>query len=179
MIDQHKTLSEKLNNLWKLIEKIITDINIKIISDFLDWFCHKLKLQNNLNNNKFPKQWEIWNIKIWLNIWSEQNWEQKWWYTRPCLIVRTFWVKNDNLIVFPLTKSKKPDYISFILDNNVYKFLKYKKSYILLDQIRTISKQRLIWVPIWKISTKDLEVIITKFKELIIINDKNRLKNMS
>ena len=170
----------KLNKIWNLIKKIKNDINLSIILDFLDWFLIKLNIHfKEKINNKFPKQWEIWNIKLWINIWSEQNWEKKWWYVRPVLIIKIFWTKNDNIIILPLTKSKKPKYISYKLINTKYKFLKYYESYILLDQVKTISQKRLIWNPLWKISTDDLNKILIKFNNLFIINDKNRLKNIS
>ena len=163
---------EKLNKIQGLIEKINSNINLEIILEFLKWCYINITLFFINTQNKYPKQWEIWNIKLWKNIWSEQDWEKTWWYVRPCLVIKSFWVKNDHIIILPLTKSKKPDFISFVLENSKYNFLKFNKSYILLDQIKTISKRRLIQKPLWSISTEDLELIFNKLYSLLKVNKK-------
>lgn len=158
----------KLNKILNIIEKFKNDITLPIISDFLEWFYEKINLNFNRKNvNKFLKKWEIWISKLWLNIWSEQNWEIESNYTRPVLVIKSFWVKNDHIIVLPLTKYKKPEYISFLIEKKIYDFLKYDESFILLDQIKTISKKRLIWNPIWSISNKDFVLLQNKLNNLL------------
>lgn len=158
----------KLNKIWNLVEKLKSDINISFILNFLDWTYQKIKtLLEDKVINKFPKRWEIWIAKLWMNIWSEQNWEILSNFVRPVLVIKQFWQKNDQIVILPLTKNEKPDYISVLLKNERYDFLKYKNSYILLDQIRTISKRRLIWNPLWKISNKDFLLVENKLKDLL------------
>ncbi len=36
----------KLNKIWNLIDKIKNNINLPIISDFLEWFYEKLNINN-------------------------------------------------------------------------------------------------------------------------------------
>jgi mRNA-degrading endonuclease toxin of MazEF toxin-antitoxin module len=158
----------KLNKIFRLIENIKDDKLLPIIYDILDWFYQKIDISLNKNSkNKFPNPWEIWTVKLWMNIWSEQNWEKSSNYTRPALIIRNFWSKNDNIVILPMTKNKKPDFMSYKLSNTDYKYLKYNNNYLLLDQIRTISKKRLIWNPLWKVSSNDLKEIKDKTKDLI------------
>jgi len=79
----------------------------------------------------------------------------------------------------PLTKQKKPDYISYIITQEKYEYLKYEKSYILLDQIRTISKKRLLWKKfIWMISSEDFYRITEKFYKLIKKNKPNKNRSI-
>ena len=83
-------MDKKLNRLKNLVEKIKNDVTIPILVDFLDWFSLKIKTYFSGSNKKFPKEWEIWYVRLWYNIWSEQNWEVIWWFSRPCLILKVF-----------------------------------------------------------------------------------------
>ena len=161
-----KNVDEEVNKLHIFIKLITNPENYQTILNFLKWFKLKIITFNKNPIKKFPKEWEIWNIRLWKNIWSEQNGEKDGWYVRPCLVIKVFSARNDNIIVLPLTKSKKPDFISFILEKSKYNYMKFDKSYILLDQVRTVSKKRLIWKPLWAIAKSDFNQIIQKFKWL-------------
>jgi len=158
----------------KCLSELKEKIKWTLLGGYFWWFLVKIKIIfPKKYNQKFPKEWEIWNCYLWQNIWSEQWWWDKMWFSRPVLILKTFWFVNDNILVFPLTKQSKPDYISFILKKEECDFLKFDKSYVLLDQVRTISKKRLIWKTIWTISGDDLSKIISKF--LLFFNKKKDL----
>jgi hypothetical protein len=43
---------KKLNSILNLIEEIKSDLNLNIISEFLDWFYQKLELHFNINTKK-------------------------------------------------------------------------------------------------------------------------------
>jgi len=59
---------------------------------------------------------------------------------RPVLIIKKF--SSDHFVVLPITSKKKPNYLSFILEN--ISFLSHKISYINISQVRTLDKQRFI-----------------------------------
>jgi len=73
----------KLNKIWNLIDKIKNDINLPIISDFLEWFYEIIEINFN---KKIPSlklnKWDIYFVKLWQNIWSELN------KNRPCIVIR-------------------------------------------------------------------------------------------
>jgi len=57
-------MNKKLNKLQNLIEKIKNDINIPILSEFLNWFYEKLDIHFNKNTPSLSiSKWEIflWN----------------------------------------------------------------------------------------------------------------------
>jgi mRNA-degrading endonuclease toxin of MazEF toxin-antitoxin module len=87
------------------------------------------------------KSWEIWIMKIWINIWSEVSKDDN--FTRPVLILSNFlwW---DLVWIIPFTTKYNKNYDKFL-----YEFKNYKKywlnfkSYLLLNQFKTVSIKRL------------------------------------
>ncbi len=152
---------KKLNKIWNYIEKIKNDINLAIISDFLDWFLEKLEIHFWNKNNKLLKfnKWDIYFVKLWKNIWTELN------KNRPCIIYSDFYFNNWNdLIIIPLKwyKWNLNKKIHIYLSKKNYWFL-IKDSIIDLKWIKQVSKKR-IWKKIW-ILDKD---ILSKIDKKII-----------
>lgn len=115
------TFMEKLFNEWN-IEKQKTDAR---------WFVH-------------AKAWQIWHCKLWVNIWSEENW--KWWFLRPILVL---WNVGNMLLVAPTTTNiqkngsqfyYKIESVGFGLRENGTII----ESFVMLSQVRTIDSRRLI-----------------------------------
>ena len=97
---------------------------------------------NHLVSLAQPRVGEIWTVKLWINIGSEEN--GKWAYLRPCLVLKRVW---SLYFVVPCTTKGK--------DNNKF----YKKieslffltstwesisSYILVTHCRTIDGKRFV-----------------------------------
>ncbi|MDQ7009259.1 MAG: type II toxin-antitoxin system PemK/MazF family toxin [Candidatus Gracilibacteria bacterium] len=130
----------KLNKIGNLIDKIKTDINLSIISDFLEWFYETLNLnfnqkEPNLNLNKG----EIFFIDLGKNIGSELN------KIRPCIIYSgRKYNKSNTVIIIPLKSYKGK------INNNFNIFIKSTKynnltvdSMVDLSGIKQVSKKRI------------------------------------
>lgn len=139
-----------------------------IESNFKKWCEIKVSLEKSKKELFHPKILDIRNCYFWKNLNWEQNWDENNNFFRPVLVIKTFWV-IWNIIILPLTKSKKPDFISYKISKNNYSFLK-NDSYILLDKVKSISIKRLEWwKPIWKINKNDYKKIVNKFNNLFTI----------
>lgn len=87
------------------------------------------------------KEREIWNVKRWINVWSETD--GKWKYLRPVLILKTI---GHLCLVVPLTsKGKEWDHPAAHL---YYKLTSVTfddcESFVMLNQIKVIDKKRCI-----------------------------------
>ncbi len=153
----------KLNKLWNLIEKIWNDINLSIISWFLDWFYEKLEINFlwRVEKNLIPKKWDIYLVNLWINIWSELN------KNRPWVIISdskyNWW---NNLLVLPFKTYKWTfnNRILHILVEPDNKNNLSEKSYISVISIRDVSKKR-FWTKIWALDLKqiiEIDNILTK-----------------
>lgn len=159
----------KLNKIWNLIDKIKNDINLPIISDFLEWFIEKLKLNfNKKDPNIKLNKWEIYFINLWKNIWWELN------KIRPCIIISE---KNFNwwntIIISPLKSYKwkiNKQFNIFIKHSN-NNWLKLD-SIIDLWSIRQISKKRLL-NKIWSIEIKYIYKINSKLWKILWIKNRD------
>ena len=79
--------------------------------------------------------------------------------TRPCLIISPNEMNYSNVIVAPMT-SRKKDYPTRVqLKDN---------SFVVLDQIRTISIKRIVKVTDTKISRKKIEEVKKIIKEMLV-----------
>ncbi len=79
--------------------------------------------------------------------------------TRPCLIISPNEMNYDNLIVAPMTSTHK-DYPTRVQIDT--------KSFVVLDQIRTISVKRVIKRVDIIISRKDVKVIKSIIKKMLV-----------
>jgi len=101
---------------------------------------------------------EIWYIKMWLNIWFEQDWKGENFY-RPLIILKKF--NKDLFWWIPLTSINKDwkYYFGFIDSNN-------KKQIVILSQLKLYSSKRLVSKK-WDISKIDFINLKEKIKSLI------------
>lgn len=142
----------KIDNLLNLINKIKNDINLPIISEFLEWFYEKINIHfSKKTPNLVVNIWDIYEVELWINIWSELN------KKRPCVAISQ-WVFNrwNTAIFIPLKSIKRNTRlwnISFKI-NQEWTWL-LKNSYISLFNIKEISKKR-IWEKIGKLNNKDI-----------------------
>ena len=155
----------KLNRINNLIERVKNDINLPIISDFLEWFFEKLDIHfnKNISNLKLNK-WDIVFVKLWKNIWSELN------KTRPCLVysnkLSNFW---NTVIIVPLKSYKWKININFnIFIKSSENTSLNKDSIVDISSIRQISKKR-IFKRIWKLDKKYLNEIDSKIIKIFSI----------
>ena len=155
----------KLNKIWNLIEQIKDNINLPIISDFLEWFYEKLYLNfyKNIPLLNLSK-WDIFFINLWKNVWSELN------KNRPCLIIsKALFNKTNTVIVIPLKSYK------WKLNRNTQLLIKYKllKSKSIVDclSIRQVDKRR-IHNYVWKLNKSDLARVDKKIAKIFWIKNK-------
>ncbi|MDP2090334.1 MAG: type II toxin-antitoxin system PemK/MazF family toxin [Candidatus Gracilibacteria bacterium] len=158
----------KLNRILNLIENIKNDINLPIISDFLEWFFEKIDIHfNNSENNLIINKGEIYYAKLGRNIGKELN------KTRPCLVYSTkIYNRGDTILVIPLKSYKGK--INTILNT----FIKSGNNNLTLDSIsdlcalKQISKKRLL-NKIGNLSENDLIKIDRKIVNILgIIKEK-------
>ncbi len=159
----------KLNKIWNFIDTIKNDINLPIISDFLEWFYEKLDIHFNKNISWLDLQkWDIFYINLWKNIWSELN------KTRPCIIYsKKFANKWNTILIIPLKSfkwNKVNRDISIYIEANKSNNL-IKNSIVDILWFRQIDKKRLNWY-IWKLDNNDLIKIDKKLSKIIWIKNK-------
>ena len=143
--------SEELFNRWN---------NEKI---FIDKFWKIKRVKNG----------ELWVAKIWVNIWSEisKNWD----FVRPVLVLRNhMW--GDLISIIPITTKYNDNYSKFLLEiKNYGKYWLSKKSYLSLNNFKTISCKRLVykindkkinWRYKYLVKENYLKIIKNKLKEI-------------
>ena len=160
----------KINKLTQRIEKIKDDINIPIISDFLDWFydLFKINFLDNTPNLKLNK-WDIYFIELWRNIWNELN------KARPCIIYSNYYNNNWNTVVIvPLKsyKSKINKNINILLKKDECNWLE-KISIIDISSIRQISKKRILF-KIWILDKRYMKKLDKKILRYFWIKTNSR-----
>ena len=79
--------------------------------------------------------------------------------TRPCLIISPNEMNYSNVIVAPMT-SKKKDYPTRVQLKT--------DSFVVLDQIRTISVKRIVKVTDTKVSRKKIDEVKKIIKEMLV-----------
>ena len=141
---------------------------MNIENKFKEWCKIKISLEKSKKELYHPKILDVRNCYFGKNLNWEQNWDENNNFFRPVLVIKTFWY-IWNIIILPLTKNKKPDFISYKILKSNYSFLKYD-SYILLDKVKVISIKRLEWwKPLWKLNKTEYKKIVNKFKNLFTI----------
>jgi len=124
---------------------------------FDNWNNQKKEVQVKKEIPYFYER-EIWYIKMWLNIWFEQDWKGENFY-RPLIILKKF--NKDLFWWIPLTSINKDwkYYFGFIDSNN-------KKQIVILSQLKLYSSKRLVSKK-WDISKIDFINLKEKIKSLI------------
>jgi len=146
-----KTIETQINIIQETIKKIWEQFHKEVV-DILFWFNTFLNYHFfHWENKNQIKKWDIYEINLWRNIWSELN------KKRPCVVVSADWFNQwNNVVAIPL-KSIKPyskDWIISIFIDKEWTFLD-KESFVSIANIREISKKR-IWRKIGKVSKKDM-----------------------
>lgn len=104
------------------------------------WNEDKKKLQK-IDTKSIPNVWEIWMYKAWVNLGNEISREQP--FMSPCIVLNNF-VGWDLILIVPLTSKKHNG--RFEIELIEYKsYGLYQQSYVLINQIKPISKKRLIY----------------------------------
>ncbi len=122
--------------------------------DYDKWNEHK-KLIDKKKTLKYIKKRQIWYVKLWINIWDEENWKDK--FLRPFLVMKNIW---SLLYWVPLsTQEKKDNKFYYLLEKPHFKeWYKKETSSILLSQAKVLDKKRFIKL-IWKIEKEEYEEI--------------------
>lgn len=158
-------IKEKINNLFDVINRFVTDINKSNISEFLDWFVDTINLHfHKKTPNLKPNKWDIYFVNLWKNIGSELN------KSRPCIIYSNYFFNSwDTILVLPLKsyKGKVHRNLNFLLKTDPLNWL-FKNSLVDLMWIRQISKKR-IGKFIWKVKPDFLVKIDKKMLKIFNI----------
>lgn len=121
--------------------------------DFDGWSINKKFLDGIHKDNSFiPRIGEVRLIKIWVNIWSEQN--GKWDYLRPILVLS---ICGGMIIGLPMTTKSKWSLYNFGFE--------FKSTYLfaMINQIRSMDKKRFIKC-MWTVQTE----ILKQIKKLLV-----------
>jgi len=150
-----KVVEKQLKLIKETILKVEDNFHKEII-EILYWFNSFLWYQFFHNENKNQiKQWDIYEINLWRNIWSELN------KKRPCVVVSANWFnQGKTVVVVPLksVKTYSKNWIITIFIDKEWTNLD-KESFVSISNIREISKKR-IWRKIGKVSKKDMLKVV-------------------
>jgi len=99
--------------------------------DFDKW--NNLKKEINSKKQKFyVKQREVWSVKMWKNVWFEEDW--KWEdFERPVLVLKKIWIMY--LCISMTTQWKNNDFYYKLSDTQ-------ENSYIILSQAKLFDLKR-------------------------------------
>jgi mRNA interferase MazF len=127
--------------------------------NFDTWNEQKRIVHTRNDLNKFHvKPREIWYVKLWINVWFEQNGKRE--FQRPVLVIERIWIL---FFVIPLSTKEKTNPYYYKLQSVDFG----KPSMVILSQIRVIDKRRFV-NPIGLISTDELLVIKKLLKEIYL-----------
>lgn len=127
-----------------------------MIKNFDNWNKIKKKLDSE-NKKYFFKQWDIWRVSFWLNIWNESCGKGEK-FRRPVLIIKK--LSWNSCIVLPLT-TKIKTWTWF----EKFDFA-WVESVAMLYQIRMINTNR-FQHRLWTLDEKDFDKIKEKLKLLL------------
>jgi len=146
-----KTIETQINIIQETIKKIWKQFHKEVV-DILFWFntflnYHFFYWENRL----FVNQWDIYEVNLWRNVWSELN------KKRPCVVISSDPFNSGNTIVVAPIKSiknySKNWVISVFIDIDWTNL--EKESFVSISNIREVSKRRLV-KKIWKIKKEDM-----------------------
>lgn len=125
-------------------------------NSFDSWNVQKQKIHLSKKQDFYIKQREIWSVKMWQNIWFEEDW--KWNdFERPVLILKKIWIMY--LCLSMTTKWK---------DNDFYLKLEQKnenKSFLILSQPKLLDFKRFHY-KIWFVPQIEFKEIQKRLKTL-------------
>lgn len=108
---------------------------MKDTEKFQKWGLIKQQLHLE-NTDIFIKPRQIWFVRMWYNVWYEQDgkWDE---FTRPVLVIKKLW---NMFFIIPLTTWWKNNHIFYHSINITW----WVNSKLILNQWKTISKLRFI-----------------------------------
>ena len=124
---------------------------------FDDWNNLKQKI-NKKNNIIYFREWQVWYINMWINIWYEEDWKKEN-SSRPVLILKKF--SKDTFLGISTTSIEKKWKFYF----NIWEINKIN-NFLILSQVRLYSSKRLL-SHIWWISIEMLKNVKKKISKLI------------
>ncbi len=125
-------MNNKINQQFDEIKNILKDVNYELAFEYILWTKDKAKIKFNKKLPNFPIiNNHIYWCNLGINIGSEQN------KIRPVLVAKT---KKESTVctIFPLTSERTNDTRWYHID------LENTNSTVLIEQLRTISKLRII-----------------------------------
>lgn len=125
-------------------------------------FDERNESKKKINNSKkrfFINEKEVRYVRLWVNVWFEEDWKWKD-FKRPIIVVKKVW---NLFCVLPMTTKGKESSFYFTLSKDYF----WKKSSIILSQIKVIDKSRFI-EKLWKVKEVDFFLIKQKLKELLL-----------
>ena len=127
--------------------------------NFNEWNSEKQKLHMRKDINAFYiKSREIWYVKLWINIWFEQNGKRE--FQRPVLVVKRIWLL---FFVIPLSTKDKLNPYYYKLKSVSFD----KPSLAILSQVRMMDKRRFV-NPIGFISEEEFFIIKKLLKDIYL-----------
>lgn len=133
------------------------------MKNFDNWNGQKKEVQKKEVQKKeeipYFYEREIWYLKMWVNLWVEQDW--KWeLYLRPVVLLKKF--NKYSFYWIPMTSVDKTGSRNHL---EVIWFEENKKSFVWLSQMRLFDSKRLIEKK-WVLNIQDFKKLIQKIKEL-------------
>ena len=97
-----------------------------------DKWNEKKKEINSKKQKFYVKQREIWSVRMWKNVWFEEDW--KWEdFERPVLVLKKIWIMY--LCIAMTTKWKNNDFYYKLWDTK-------ESSYVILSQVKLFDLKR-------------------------------------
>ena len=97
-----------------------------------DKWNEKKKEINSKKQKFYVKQREIWSVRMWKNVWFEEDW--KWEdFERPVLVLKKIWIMY--LCIAMTTKWKNNDFYYKLWDTK-------DSSYVILSQVKLFDLKR-------------------------------------
>jgi len=129
---------------------------------FDNWNKEKKNIHFSKEIKKYPKERDIWYIKMWINIWVEENWKDD--FLRPVLVIKKIWIL---LFCIPLSTQFKENIFYKELNTCTFYEKKHikKHSMLILSQWKTLDKKRFI-KQIWYISKNEFSEIKKLLKNM-------------
>lgn len=136
------------------------------LEKFDKWNEDKKAIHSTIQDKLYVNPRDIWFVKLWINIWFEENWKKE--FRRPVLVLKKVW--NLFFVVALTSKWKENNkfYHKLFTSNFNEKNQKHKdESFCILSQVKIIDKKRFtehIWY-IWEI---EFEEVKEKLRDLIL-----------
>ncbi len=123
----------------------------------------KQELHINWLSEFYVNSREIWFVKMWVNIWFEENGKKE--FRRPVLVLKKVW--NMFFTVAMTTKGKENNRFYHRVENSTLLAKnEVQKSFCILSQVRTIDKKRFMH-KIWEVESNEFDQIKKKLRSLL------------